>query len=920
MVGGASAFVVEKYGTGDMFFKALNATVAIINGDIITYILSVVLASGVLTLLFTAAEKDNPAKSIRWGLTAIITIGLLIGKKESVQIIDHLKPTTGGVHTVDNVPLFLALSLALTNQLGGKLTNKFETALSPVGYPTMEKYGSVFYGKLMSKMGSIRITDPTLKTNMMRFCQQCILTHAGSGKHFTAHDLKTSKNIWGLVKEKMPNDVLGFFWQEKGSNTPEKFVGCKSAVKKFDEIWKGGANTESIFREASNKILSKGKEVRAGELIKGYFENTNLPKTLDSMGSGAIDRLQQAVMVNAINESSRERLGYLNPGFSIAQAETNEKYKNASALKASWFVEFAPQSRDVLELILICVFPLVMLSMMLPIGGTILKNYIGAFVLLEFTWGPVMAIINMLTTYMVAEIDGYTLATSEAVISNAENVLAMANNAFMSVTVIGFALLTGGTSMFQFLGNMTAAGSAGIDATASSMTSGNYSYGNVNVRNRSFNNANGNKFNTSSAFESNNSSFVDENGVRITNFSGGKEVVNSSAGISNFATTINSGRGYQNFLSSTSDFTRSQGASISQDYSRAWSNLISQKMDFAERMSSDASFRESWLNNVSDDRKQTYENILARVKSSSDSSSGSDSRSAGLGFKSVTEGSVGVDFFGNGSKTTLSGSASGDVNTDIKNSSSVSDGVDNRKQYMETINELWHMAQSENIDESFAEGKSYQNSITKSEEKVNSLREAMSINQAQQMKLNEAISQSQSSSHKFDLNLSQQMYEFAKEYEFQPGQKIGGRSAIAYLNSNSERGNEIRDAFWNKYGQQYADSMLNPAKIQKEMASNFRSGVDNMKQHPVANIKVSQIGSDAEGSFSSGIAELSNKSDKFREKMDAKKQYVQENMNHQSNSIITDKDKLEAENKAFGKKVEEKSSGMINHVMAKFKD
>jgi conjugal transfer mating pair stabilization protein TraG len=305
---------IYSYGGGEVLSLVFNAIAAIFGHNEFKAALYIAALLFGFWVLISSVAKNTAVVPFQWMFWFWIITNCILYPKINVLIYD---PITKHEQKVDNVPLILGEFASIVSGLGHGLTKLFETSFSLSNYQRYGQHGSVFASKILKNLGKYRIHDGTLKENMERFIQQCVVLESMMGGKYTVKDLQNSKDIWGLVSTNA-NPILGFSYrfsstlQTKAAEGGTEIVTCKAGAKLLEkDLTTHQLEAGSIFGRQLRKIKKvvsgnseNAKNATSNKVFSSFFK-TQLASSYQFMSNIALDAdklLKQEMMINSIDD------------------------------------------------------------------------------------------------------------------------------------------------------------------------------------------------------------------------------------------------------------------------------------------------------------------------------------------------------------------------------------------------------------------------------------------------------------------------------------------------------------------------------------------------------------------------------------------------------------------------------------------
>jgi len=588
----------EVYTIGNAYFleKILNAVRMVFSGDL-TGVLKVAVAIS-LTLLVIKASVTNDFKEIaRWMAGIIVLIGLFLNTKASVVIHDRLSDSYGRLqasYIVDDVPWGLAWIAHATSSIGNTMMTKFEAAFAgATNNKTYKEYGILFGSKIVEDASRIRISNADLRSNIMKFYRQCIVPDLRIGKNrtngYTLKDLAETENIGDFLKEHASNARLIYFNGTVTKNTAASgyaglfgnstktindingYITCnKAAHHIYDMV---AHEIENNKYRISASFVGQFFDDKATVQAKNKFFDSVLKDTYGSFlkaSKDASEILKQNVMINSITDSAKSVAS------SYARTATDEMTRSSMHSVAQVFQKFIPVIRSALECLFYGMSPLVIILMVTPIGLQVLRHYAYAFVYLQM-WPPMYAIL-----YVMSEI--YTRFMSSGLAHTMESLpqiqainhdISMVSGYMLASIPVLAAWATNG--LVSSVGSMASSmmyipQTAAVNASDQAVK-GNFSIGNTNLDNHSYDNVNAHKHDDNHSWSSGMRNWNTLSGATVKETPSGARKVDLSGAGHNLGGRVNI------------DWNQAMGTSFNQSESHAQKDLKLASKDHTKSLS-----------------------------------------------------------------------------------------------------------------------------------------------------------------------------------------------------------------------------------------------------------------------------------------------------------------------------------------------
>jgi len=416
-------------------------------------------AIAILGLIIAAVAAIIRARGEDLG-TWIIFLGVfyftLFVPKVTVTIID--RTGSNPPQAVANVPLGVAFFASATSHVGDYLTRSFETVFSLPDEVRFQGAGLLFGSRVLQEMRRAAIDRPVLQRDMVQFVKECVVPELID--HTLDIDLLVrSTNIWGDIGA-------------PGTMNPGRFVTYDLGAK-VDTC----PNVYGVLDARINGATAR-EQTRLGRLLNPHEPNpvnasalvaAQLPVVTNLLlgaSSAASDTIRQNMMINLMRDSAVAIPQLLSDPAAVqaalAQAQAEVTAESAFVTMAKMAESALPKIRNVVEILVISVFPVILLLIVAAgsKAGLIIRSYVMAFVWVQL-WAPLYAILNYVATVegssnaqAAAEgIAGFTLSTTAVIGSTLISDQAVAGMMTLAIPVIATMIVTGSA---QALTSMTA--------------------------------------------------------------------------------------------------------------------------------------------------------------------------------------------------------------------------------------------------------------------------------------------------------------------------------------------------------------------------------------------------------------------------------------------------------------------------------
>jgi conjugal transfer mating pair stabilization protein TraG len=434
-------------------------------------------------------------------------VGMFLPKKDlSIQDRTGVQAAT----VVANVPLGLAFFASTTSQIGAWMTGATETVFVLPADLKFQKNGMMFGAKLVQDARTLAVTDPKFRYDLMLYIRNCLNPDILDG-YKDPKVIRDAPDLWTAIGDTNPGRWTTV---DSGANTQN----CPNAYTYLTPLWTAQiSEATTLFGRITNTV--EPNPTAAETLVKSQLADAYA--TLLGISASASDIVRQNMMLNLFNDAAITIPQLMNDPVAAQSAIAKAQADASAAVQYSVMgkigEEALPKVRNVMELLIIGLFPMLFLFMIGAgvKGLSLLKNYVMALMWVQL-WAPLYAILNFIGTYSTAAkmkaaltgTTGITMGNVDIVQSVALSQQNIAGMLTLSVPVIAWAIVKmGELGMGSAASAAFAPSTGGVSGAAGSISSGNLSAGNTSLDNKSYNNTQANKDNREMQIMANAASF-----------------------------------------------------------------------------------------------------------------------------------------------------------------------------------------------------------------------------------------------------------------------------------------------------------------------------------------------------------------------------------------------------------------------------
>ena len=488
-------------GGGVYLVDLLNAVAAITGGGAYLTLAQLAGVAGLAWILFRTAFGGSWKDNAKWVLMFTAVWGAMIVPRATVRVVDRLDPALAPA-VVANVPIGLALFASLTSEVGDGLTRLTEQAFTLPNDLTYQRHGMIFGSRLADAVTRMEITDAVFARNVRNYARQCIF-HALLLGHISADDLRETTDLWALVTNSgspsagaSPARLVEFATRGAAGATgatpvDTEIVTCAESAARLTPQWGAEINRATgifglrLFPGAATEALARAELIAALPVAHDF---------LIGASRTAAQAIQQQMLLNAIHDAGEQWATEAGNAAALtaytetrAEAQTVAAYRAIGRQAETW----VPLLRIVFECLYVGAFPMAVLLMLTPAGGSFIRAYLGGFVWLQ-SWGPLYAILHRIALGEAAEAMGavalmpggdvgISLVAQAGIRAVAADVAVMSGYLSMSVPFLAAALAYGVGRATSLASSVLHVGQEAAIGAAREGSTGNLSLGSTQV-------------------------------------------------------------------------------------------------------------------------------------------------------------------------------------------------------------------------------------------------------------------------------------------------------------------------------------------------------------------------------------------------------------------------------------------------------
>ena len=821
------------YGGGDILSHVFNGIAALVGDDAYKTVLRLV---GLIALLWVLAEvtvTTNYIKLLTWLSSFYLLLNVLLVPKITVVIEDKLN--NNAVYTVDNVPLGVGYLAVVTSQIGYVLTSLCDTVFSLPNDLQYSQTGLVMGSKLVSDAMRFQITDPTFSQNMGSFMQQCVFYDLLLGK-YTPTDLFSAPDIWGFITQNASPARAFKYETGSGVGSSAKIYTCHDGVSTLNADWnKEIQQAATVYGQrffATSSVNAKSELLSRLPIAMNYLTQTSQSAEGIMMQAMTANALQSALLSNSAQSGASAAVGQ----YASTRAEQMQmsKFLISGDLAAHWLSIM----QNVIQALLYGGFIIVLLTMLLPKGHTVILHYLQSLLWIQL-WAPLYAILNLVITMgaghesmaAIADMGGaasnFTLNTYAGLAKVNADMAAFAGFATLSIPLIAWGLVKfTGLTVTSLASSLASVSQSVASRVGDEVTSGNLSYGNLQYETQSAFNTSANNFNTNATYQAGMSTYQAPSGAMVQHTQDGSTVINSQGAISSTGTSINLADSMRSQASLQADKALSSAYTQASAFSQSMGSVLRQVQDLShsagQSQSSDSSFSTSLSGSVghaADQVNQTVERFAKDHHLSNDEAA----RIVGDAYAKVSAG---------GGVAKLVGlSAGGQIDTSLSGSANMGqtwrDAMDTASQasFRHHVDDVVRSAHDEHLRSGNDENARLLNSVANTFDKGLQFRNDSSNSLSQSETYRKTASFAEENAVSINTNTSQAFVDWLMTQPDGHGGQLGSVGAEALLNNNPNAAREYANQFVENEVHQLASQFAknSPDINESQLSSTYQS-------------------------------------------------------------------------------------------------
>jgi conjugal transfer mating pair stabilization protein TraG len=495
--------IFYAFWNGPQLADLFNAIVAITDTSDYRVLMMSLLLVGFLSVMTLSAVRYRGFDAISWFFTTLVILSIGFFPRVDITVKDV---RSGAVQVISGVPFAIGFPASVTSRISWWLTETFELAFQDADVERYSRFGLAFPQRAVASLLATEPVTPRGRSVIRGFLDRCVIPEILDDRA-KREELMNAPNIYALVSSS------GWVNPARKLTVDNQLLSCSQALPLVNQVI-AEEEIPALEQRLSVSLKAGDDAIFSGIVLQALPEVSNL---MLGVSQSLSDSLKQSVLISMLPDalvSAAEKAGKapIAAGVAIARAQGNL----ASEINYRTLGEMAksalPKMRNLLEFIVIGLFPLVFLLLvgMGRAGMTILRSYLTLLISIAL-WAPITAIINYLVIHIDAETlnqlvqsaGGVTLSASNLIREAGASSQAMAGSLLWIVPFLAYAVAKGSDiAMTQMSSSLLNPASSAAQSQGSAVSMGNIQTGNFAMDNTNMNNANANKNDFSSAYSS----------------------------------------------------------------------------------------------------------------------------------------------------------------------------------------------------------------------------------------------------------------------------------------------------------------------------------------------------------------------------------------------------------------------------------
>lgn len=611
----ATVDVIYAVAGGAWFKDSLNAVAAFFNSKAGDNLLAMATAVSICVGVVSYMKNHNMLELLKWCGFYVLVIGVLLGVKRDIQVIDLSAPSA--IYQVDNVPAGVAVPASLISRVGVGLAQTYDILFSMPDALTYTKTGMLFGAALSGSSTDFTFSNAAEQRMFSDYVHNCVVGDIMLNHKYSMAELMDSADPWQLVLNppRGASPLRGLF------NENREFMTCEEASWQLQQDDNVSSSDVSGYLNRITRALHGFTEQVFGTPGGGrnealfmemlgdsynYFHNTSLSSTEIIRRNAVLNGLRQGL--TSFTSDSGDTAGMLG----IATETSMAKMRLSQSTSAAIGTQTLPVLHTVLFGMVIALFPvLIVLAVTHTLSWTILKGYIYTIAYLQ-SWPVLYSILNhAMNFYLKGKLGGtaVTLSNFDQVQNTYSDIGTTAGWMSLSIPFIAWGMVFGLGKVVSQAGSTLGHTLQGAATQSSAQTvDGTYAYNNMQT-----DNVQGNKWDTNYGHRDGQITTQSASGASSTLTGSGQRVVDTSGAMSRLAVHVGSADSTIAGLQQQARVSEQQSLQHQQGYEKSKASGWQQLEQFQSQFGNSAAMTSSSDTGTSSSATQAMSRMMSTV-------------------------------------------------------------------------------------------------------------------------------------------------------------------------------------------------------------------------------------------------------------------------------------------------------------------
>jgi conjugal transfer mating pair stabilization protein TraG len=598
-------FTVYSYGGAETLSYIFNSIKMVFNSGLSDKLFQIMTMMGLIWAgLKTSISNDKVIPYAKWFGGYLLVILVLIQptsvfKGNTGRMTIHIRDViTLKGYSIDSLPPGLVIPASIISQIGFSITRVFEAAFTQAdsNYLPYNEYGTMFGAEVLSELRNYKIQDPVFRENIEGYITNCMMYDVMIGRKYNLKELYNTNDILTLITQHA-SSIRMFNYRGSGK-AGRKLVTCKAGIAELAGQFNEEPQLLTLkfpsFSNTANKPSNVGATSANSRYTNPFFASTTSPNinqgflralevslSFYGQASGnAADKIKQILLINAFKDKPAS-YGAIR---AIQQQNTTWKYTGEIAQK------ILPIMHALFQALIYSSFPIIVCCVFFSGGIRVLGSYFGMMIWIEL-WAPLFAVLNLIVSVFAKNAGGIkeiTIDSMNNIVSTQYSYAMAASSLGMLIPVLSYMIIKGGAGQFVHIaGQMLGASISGISTASQEATTGNVTLDHTIIGDKSFNNVNANKYDTTSTTSMGHMKNTLADGTVQTELVNGGVIYNAGAGITGSTGSFNIAK-RENLSKNLSDQRQTGQAIVTtngNEYARQTQTIETRSVDLLAKIS-----------------------------------------------------------------------------------------------------------------------------------------------------------------------------------------------------------------------------------------------------------------------------------------------------------------------------------------------